>query len=322
MITADDRPLEGFERRLLDELLLEAAALRPVPEPAPARLASAAAPRRRRWRAAAIGGLATAAAFGVLALLPGSERGRLTDGASVPGLGAVAPEPASAAEVRARTVAAMAGYDDAIIHAVQVTTTPDGTYRAEMWFDEAHPERFRSLDYGDDGQPAIDGAMRGGVEGGQRVTRTIDHQRRTWSDTRATPPRASRAAGDEGGLEAPVPLSFAARGVLDAERLTLLERTEVRGRQALVLADDEPGMNRRLVIDAETYLPIRMTASWAPGESYVIDYQWLVRTGETAALLWPDPPAGYERAAVDPTAQQEAKVKAQGGAVEPDGPTP
>jgi hypothetical protein len=76
--------------------------------------------------------------------------------------------------------------------ALQVTTTPDATYRDEMWLDEAHPDRFRSLVHGDDGQPALDSSSRGGVGGQPSATRTIDHAAWTWSETR-TPGAATRS---------------------------------------------------------------------------------------------------------------------------------
>ena len=82
---------------------------------------------------------------------------------------AVAPAPATAAEVRRLTLLAMEMRSDAIVHAVQITTTPQGDYRSEMWFDEAHPDYFRSVEYADDGATvAIDAASRGGVDGEPR----------------------------------------------------------------------------------------------------------------------------------------------------------
>jgi hypothetical protein len=43
-----------------------------------------------------------------------------------------------------------------------------------------------------------------------------------------------------------------------------------------------------------------MTASWAPGERYVIDYSWLVRSPEREAALWPDPPASLRQVEAPP----------------------
>ena len=50
---------------------------------------------------------------------------------------------------------------------------------------------------------------------------------------------------------------------LDAGRLHLLETTKLDGRKTYLLADDEPLMERRYWIDAETYLPVRITAGQA-----------------------------------------------------------
>jgi hypothetical protein len=58
-------------------------------------------------------------------------------------------------------------------------------------------------------------------------------------------------------------------------------------------------MNRELWVDPETYLPLRMTANWAPGESYVMDYTWIPgAAGER--LMWPEPPAGSRQVPAPP----------------------
>jgi DNA-directed RNA polymerase specialized sigma24 family protein len=72
---------------------------------------------------------------------------------------------------------------------------------------------------------------------------------------------------------------------------------------------------RRLLVDAETFLPLRMTASWAPGERYVIDYTWLVRNPEREASLWPEPPAGLRRVEAGPVPDK------RGVAVQPEAAT-
>ena len=262
--TTETTTLHGFERRLLEEILAVAAER------------CVASPRYRRVPRRSLAGAATAvAAVAALALVP-----VLGDDVRPPGpLGVVAPEAASAAQVRARTLAALAAQDEVVVHAVQLTTTPEGTTRAEMWFDEAHPDRFRSLTFDDAGNPAVGMAMRGGK------TRIIDFGAGTWSESGSVEPRpaSGRSIADE------------MRELLDEGRMTLGRTGTVEGRRAILLAHDEPGMNRRFWIDAETYLPIETTAHWAPDERYVIRYEWLERTPATEALLWPDPPAGSSR---------------------------
>ena len=52
-------------------------------------------------------------------------------------------------------------------------------------------------------------------------------------------------------------------------------------------------MNREIWVDPGTYLPLRMTASRAPGESYVMDYTWIPFAEAGAGLMWPEPPRGW-----------------------------
>ena len=59
-------------------------------------------------------------------------------------------------------------------------------------------------------------------------------------------------------------------------------------------------MNREIWVDPGTYLPLRMTASRAPGESYVMDYTWIPFAEAGAGLMWPEPPAGARKVPAPP----------------------
>jgi hypothetical protein len=79
---------------------------------------------------------------------------------------------------------------------------------------------------------------------------------------------------------------------LEEGHLSILRQERYAGRDALVLADDEPGMNRQIWVAADSHLPLRMTASWAPGESYEIICTWIPASEAGSATFWPEPPAG------------------------------
>jgi hypothetical protein len=144
-------------------------------------------------------------------------------------------ETASAAQVTARAMAALDASHDMVLHAVQFTRTPEGTYRAEMWFDERSPGSFRSLTFDDAGRPAYDSATRVDPDGTVR-TRTIDLLAGTWSEQTREP----------SGGGAPLTEGDRIRRMLEEGHLTVLRQERYDGRPALVLADDEPGMNREI----------------------------------------------------------------------------
>jgi len=84
--------------------------------------------------------------------------------------------------VSARAAAAIAASADVVLHAVQLTTTPDGTFRSEMWFDEREPGNFRSLTFDDAGRPAYDAASRVEADGTVRH-RSVDLRVGTWQES-------------------------------------------------------------------------------------------------------------------------------------------
>ena len=67
------------------------------------------------------------------------------------------------------------------------------------------------------------------------------------------------------------------------------------GRPVLLLANNEPSLHRRIWVDPETYLPMRITAH-GQGMSYVINYTWIRRTEQaSAATSAPHPPPGFTK---------------------------
>ncbi len=275
--TIDRDALPGFERRLLEELMVEARAAAAGGTPA-------LAPRHPRARyAVAVGAVATAAVLAAT-IVPAGDDGRV--GGPLPVLG---PQAASAAEVTAQAVAALEAARDVVLHAVQITSTPEGDYRAEMWFDERQPGNFRSLTFDDAGRPAYDDASRVEADG-TVVNRSINLAAGTWYESVRT----------ETGPGGAVTEGERIRRQLEESHLTQLRRAELDGRPTLVLADDEPGMNREIWVDPETYLPLRMTANWAPGESYRMDYTWIPGAEAGEELFRPEPPAGSRQVPAPP----------------------
>ena len=274
--TIDRDALPGFERRLLEALMAEARAAAAAGAPA--------LPRRPRARLAVAAGAVATAAVLAATVLPAGDDGRV--GGPLPVLG---PQAASAAEVTAQAVAALEAARDVVLHAVQITSTPEGEYRAEMWFDEREAGNFRSLTFDDAGRPAYDAASRVEADG-TVVHRSIDLVAGTWYES----------VGTETGPGGAITEGERIRRQLEEGHLTQLRRAELDGRLALVLADDEPGMNREVWVDPETHLPLRMTANWAPGESYRMDYTWIAGAEAGEELFRPEPPAGSREVPAPP----------------------
>lgn len=82
---------------------------------------------------------------------------------------------------------------------------------------------------------------------------------------------------------------------LNEGHFTLDGTAAIGGKKALHVLDDEPGLNRQLWIDPDTYLPIRATSSWTVGRggSYEIDYQLVPKTPQALAALMPTAPANF-----------------------------
>jgi hypothetical protein len=66
----------------------------------------------------------------------------------------------------------------------------------------------------------------------------------------------------------------------------------------LIRADGESGAGDVLLVDPETYLPVRMRGTLSLGETFSQTYEYLARTPENLALLRPPVPDGFTK--VDP----------------------
>ncbi len=267
--------LTAFEQRLLRALGDERARMAPRP-----------GRTRRRVRMGLWGG-ATAAALGLsvaAAVWPDGGGG----GAPVPGLG---PQPATAAQVSARTIASVervAKDDHVILHTVQVTgdlggDTGDAVYPRtdESWEDTADPRNARSAIAGNDGRTvALETATR--VVGG--CLDRIDHEIPTRSVTLTT--------GACDPTHTPVSTPDIVRRNLEGGDLVLVGTTTERGREAYHLRA-RPGIAEgwEYWVDTRTNLPLRFSEY---GGRVTMRYEWLPRTKANLALLWPAIPAGTD----------------------------
>ncbi len=288
--TAPEIRLPDFESRLLvllhEERARAAAESRTAPRRARPHL-------RRRLALAAVAGVAIAATAALT--LPGGSSTDVdgTIGRAVGGAAAVvgaAPEPASAAEVRARVAAAIDA-SKLVIHQIQLEPREDGgSYRTDTWYDGADGNVIRWVIRDESGHPAVDTSMKLDPDAGT-------WEILTWDIVGGTARRQTSTADDSTSRPT---YADEIRTDLDAGRLHLLETTKLDGRKTYLLADDEPLMERRYWIDAETYLPVRITAG-QDASIYDTTVEWLPRSEANLRALRTRPPADVTVEVVDST---------------------
>ncbi|MFG2038454.1 hypothetical protein [Dactylosporangium sp. NPDC048998] len=121
----------------------------------------------------------------------------------------------------------------------------------------------------------------------------IDYREKAWWTYRSTPPTGLPADALKGD---PYQDPQQIRALLDASSLRLVGRERVAGHDTYhIQATGLPAELRAsqdLWVDAETYLPYRVTSAKG-GRSATIDYEWLPRTPENLAPLDLRPPTGF-----------------------------
>jgi hypothetical protein len=217
----------------------------------------------------------------------------------------------SATLVKQRTLQALAGADDSILHIFQ--TQPDAGRPSvkltfESWEDNADG-RVSHERYYEDGTLLFEQAQRP-VNGSPTTIETLEYapKQNVYSMIRRhrsakvlakawqkkedawkaihpgqplpTPPKKT-------GVPRPVD---ALRTPLKAADIKQVGEAALDSQRVLVLTDSEPGMHRRYFVDPGTYLPVRMVENPDGLGLVTIDYDWLPASEH--ALTWFTPPAG------------------------------
>lgn len=238
-------------------------------------------PRRRRMLTlgggiALAGGLAVAL-LAALAVLP--QGGDSTHGGPTGGLARLTPAPASAAEVVRRARRALADQPAAVVYSIEhspIVGQPGKVSVLERWEDSDDPWTELNRDT-EDGKLTLVSFQR--HDSGDRLLRyRYMPQRgiytRRVSDThdivgeKGMPVTTSEVVTPPSVLEA-------LRSQLHARGTRLAGHATIEGRDALVVADSEPGMHRVTYVDPDTYLPIRMVERPDGVGEVTIDYRYL-----------------------------------------------
>ena len=285
----DDKAEQGL-LALLETVRSEAAPVRaptrPVVGRRPARL-------RRWWPAIGIAAVLTLA----VVIVAGGAGGRHT----------LLDKPATApATVRIgahglvadRTMAALAVARNYLVRADEIQTDASGIrYRSITTTDERSAVNFANVEYSADGTPSVeetDFAVHGGV-----VILNLDDRTREYTETRLTSLQYARRFGFSSMTELDqhsLPTSEAIRRDLVKGKDRPLGRARLRGRPALLLANDEPKMHRRIWIDPTSYLPIQMIEHPQQGMSVIVNYTWIRRTEPAVSTTFaPHIPAGFTK---------------------------
>lgn len=287
---AYDESAEHALMRLLDTVRAEAApALAPTRPAARPRLA-----RYPRWGATV--SIAAVLAL-VVVIVTGGTGGQHTRPAKPSTAPAVVRIDAHGL-VADRTMAALAVARNYLVQGDEIQIDASGVrYRSVTTTDEQSPVNFADVEYSPSGAPSVqetDFAIHGGV-----VILNLDDRARQYTETRLTPLEYAHRFGFSSVAElnqTSRPTSEAIRRELVNGHDRLLGHARLRGRSALVLANDEPNMHRRIWVDATSYLPIRMTEHPQQGMSVIINYTWVPRTQQAvAATFAPHIPPGFTR---------------------------
>ncbi|HLT11247.1 MAG TPA: hypothetical protein VK028_10625, partial [Micromonosporaceae bacterium] len=206
--------------------------------------------------------------------------------------------------VQEQTVKALSRASEYVIY--EKTTYSGGYY--ETWYDKAG-QRYRNNTYGSVSIGAVDGTrvvapdqitpgpiqllQSHAVSGppGDQTIITVDYQRRTWSTDHMTDTPPASAIPD---ITEPETI----RQAVKDGTLELLGEETVDGSLAVHLRIDavQRGYQVDMWVDAETFLPIKMTDT-VPGEQeprVTMTYSWLPRTEENLAHLELTPPPGFD----------------------------
>jgi hypothetical protein len=233
--------------------------------------------KRRRPRRSLTVGVAAAAAL-VVGLVAAQLVGTSSD---TPLLGRIAAATDEAAAV-------------SIVHWVDEQTLPGeaGPSRVtEFWTDE-RSDATRVLHRDAQGDPVLDvGPLTGPnlespAHSGQFV---VDYCSQQYVEHRDT----GGASTDLG-----FPDGQSLREAIDEGRWVEDGTEAVDGRDLirLIRAEGESGAGDVLLVDPDSYLPVRMRGTMQSGESFSQTYEYVPRTSESLALLRPPVPAGFSQA--------------------------
>lgn len=187
-----------------------------------------------------------------------------------------------------RSTLAISSASDYLLQANEATHAGGKTYRSVSWFDEDNRQNFHDQEFGPKGDLQVDSFNYEGV-GNVSASVVLDYRFHQYT-ANPTPVPAVEVEGNSTGNDAAGIINDLKSG---HDKVT--GTTTINGRAVLRLSNDEPGMNRQIWVDVNTYLPVRMTAHGSWG-SYQMDYTWIPRTAESvAAAFAPQIPNGFTK---------------------------
>lgn len=263
----DDTQLDELDERILAELKAFQAAQRTSD-------AALASENTRRWpgrRRAVLSGIAMLAIAAVVGVALTSNRGPDHQTASM-GRSAGLTTPSNH-NLTARTIAAVAEANTRlIVHSS--STTADS--RTEVWLDfTTNSNWWRHEDAS--GKPRFaSGARWDSARTG--TVRTIDYLTRTWSERTFTVPDSLPAP------QLPDPAT-ALRDQLEHDTIVDQRTEAVDGKAVTVITMDN---HTKIWIDQATGLPLEQV-----GPAGATTYEWLPRSADQLASLWPPTPPGF-----------------------------
>jgi len=181
------------------------------------------------------------------------------------------------------------------------------TKSRDTWTDGSDPSFLLEIDYGQDGNVLSESGAR--TVGENRETVLVDHRARTTSHA-LVPSTEDSSSGDgttpAGGTLTPRVGAFTPYGIAEAYEqkvLTVKGEEVVDGVQRIRVDEAIPNdgnhfaKSRTWWIDMNTYLPVKMTMDTiivGPDSKVTFDYEWIDRTPENLAKLWPSVPQEYQ----------------------------
>ncbi|MGO9335809.1 MAG: hypothetical protein ACLQCU_17475 [Acidimicrobiales bacterium] len=293
MLTTD-LPENGFEQRLLEQLLAYRAELYGPAAPS--------APRRaRRLRQAGFGtGLAAAAAAVVIVLTHVALFGPPAN-SGIRGVSTAKTQarPSVATLAASLTLAARASVNDDVVfeHSVDATGAV-----VDSWTTDGGNES-RTRTYYSDGSPQYDTFF--DVSGASLNATIVDYPDRAWwtTSTPWTVPSTTFVINRGSAMSASAPLNAVfPQWLLTLENFTMLPGTQlVHGVETYELATpDTPGFQRSIWVAVSTNLPVQEVTSGEAnlGNDITNTFDFLPRTSTNLALLQLSIPAGFSHSTV------------------------
>jgi hypothetical protein len=266
---------KNFEHRLLDSLMDE--------------WNPAESPRRRRGHYARMAVMPVVVTGVAAALLVGTQLGSSAGRTSAEVAAPTNPTtelPSDPKLIASAVNGKMHSAKDVIVHAKQTTwqrSDRTGTYsKSEMWSDGGE-RHFRDIEFAENSDtPVFDGSS------DSQRSMQIDYKAKTFQSCAR---RAEPSGAMNGGAGTASNSGLSLIGDITSD--TLAGHESIDGVDTLHLLDHEEGMNREVWVDAQSLLPVRMTAHGDWG-SYVIEYDWLTRSDENIKLFTLTSPAGFK----------------------------